>query len=187
MALEAVFRALVVQLRKLGDDLNVLQLTLGDRPPKSESALVDHFDNAVLDMAGHLHEAIQSACEALTAVGHPIDLDRARRALTACQTSFHGIEQQYSTEIFSYEKLKDLAELGAKRPREWASWTHTMKEGIEHCRYSLAGTSEALVGCWQELAEHLGRMSISVQATNVGQQIASPELIAKGEGEKRWL
>ena len=171
MALEAVFRSLVIQLRKLADDLNALQLTVGDKPPRSESALVDHFENAVLDITGRLQEGIESACQALTAVGHPIDLDRARRALAVCQASFRGIEQQYSAEISCYEKLRNLAELGARRPREWCSWTHTMKEGIEHCRYSLAGAGGALAECWQELSEHLGQMSISVQSTNVGQQI----------------
>jgi hypothetical protein len=38
----------------------------------------------------------------------------------------------------------------------------------------LAQTSAALASCWQELAERLGTMSISMQATNVGQQITMP-------------
>ncbi len=187
MALEAAFSGLVIWLQKIGDDLHVLHLTLGDRPVNKESALVDHLENSVLDLTGLLQEAIDSACEAQKAIGHPMDLDLARRALSVCQGSFRRIEEQYSIDLVSYEKLKDLATLANKRLGEWVPWARTMKQAIEHCCYPLRDASNALVNCWQELAEHLGSMSISVQATNIGQQIGAQDLVNRGEGEKRWL
>jgi hypothetical protein len=33
----------------------------------------------------------------------------------------------------------------------------------------------ALLGCWDELSEQLARSSVSVQATNIGQQITMRE------------
>jgi hypothetical protein len=171
VALEATFRDLSVCLHRLHDALNELQVTLGDKPPKDESALADAFETAVLDLMGTLHQARKAALHGRRAVGHPVDLDRARRALTLCQERFHRIEQQFASDLVSYEKLKELARLGNER-REWLPWAGAVKQGIEQCRQPMEQTSGALASCWQELAERLGTMSISMQATNVGQQIS---------------
>jgi hypothetical protein len=170
VALEATFRELSVCLHHLHDAVNELQVTLGDKPPDDESALADAVETAVLDLMGTLHEARRVALDARKAVGHPPDLDRARRALTLCQERFHRVEQQFAADLVSYEKLKELARLGTER-RAWLPWTGTVKQGIEQCREPLEQTSTALAACWQELAERLGTMNISMQATNVGQQI----------------
>ncbi len=169
MALEATFRELSVSLHHLHDALNALQVTLGDKPPEDESALADSVETAVLDLMGTLHEARRASLHARKAVGHPPDLDQARRSLTICQERFHRIEQQFA-DLVSYEKLKELARLGNER-RAWLAWANTVKQGIEQCRLPQERTSTALALCWQELAERLGTMNISVQTTNVGQQI----------------
>jgi hypothetical protein len=173
VALEATFRDLSVCLHHLHDALNELQVTLGDKPADDESALADGVETTVLDMMGTVHEARRAALNARRAVGHPVDLDQARRALTLCQERFHRIEQQFAADLVSYEKLKALDQLGNER-RAWLPWSSTVKQGIEQCRQPLEQTSAALAACWQELAERLGTMSISMQATNVGQQITMP-------------
>ncbi len=162
-------------LHRLHDALNALHLTVEDKPQHDDTALTDDLADKSLEMIGVLHEARRAAVNARRAVGHPPpDLDRARRALTLCQERFHRIEQQFSANLVSYEKLRELARLGSERGREWRSWAVSTKEGIEQCRQPLEQTSKALAACWQELAERLGTMSISVQATNVGQQIRMP-------------
>jgi hypothetical protein len=173
VALEATFRDLSVCLHQLHDALNELQVTLGDKPIDDESAVADDIETKVLDAMGTLHEARKAALNARRAVGHPVDLDRARRALTLCQERFHRIEQQFASDLVSYEKLKELDRLGNER-RAWLPWSNTVKQGIEQCRQPLEQTSAALAACWQELAERLGTMSISMQSTNVGQQITVP-------------
>lgn len=174
MALEATFRQLSVSLHKLHDALNALHVTVGDKPPDDDAALADGLENAVLDMMGTLHEARKSSMEARRAVGGPVDLDGARRALTVCQTKFHRLEQQFGAELVSYEKLKELARLGRTRRHEWLPWAHSTKAGIEQCREPIELASKAVAACWQELAERLGSTNISMQATNVGQQITLP-------------
>jgi hypothetical protein len=172
VALEATFRELSVQLRKLNDTLLALRLTVGeDKPVKGEAALVDHFEDTILDLMGVLDECLKAARVAQKAAGYPLDLDRARRALAKCQESFHRIEQQFSADLLSYEKLKDLASLGSERGGEWLPWAGSVKHGLEQCRQPLDGTSKALAACWQEIAERVGMTSISVQATNIGQKI----------------
>lgn len=174
MALETVFRELSLSLHRLHDSLNALHATTGDTPPRDESALADGLENAVLDMVGTLHEARKAAMQARKAVGHPTNLDSARRALTTCQERFHRLEQLFASELVSYEKLKELARLSSER-RAWIPWASTVKVGIEQCREPLEQTSRALAACWEELAERLGMVNISMQATTVGQQITVPK------------
>ncbi len=181
MALEATFRDLSVCLQQLHDALNALQVTLGDKPPDGESALADGVETVVLDMMGTLHEAQKAALDARRAVGHPVDLDRARRALTICQQRFHQIEQQSAADLMAYDKLRELARLGNERRRGWLPWANSVKQGIEECRQPQEAVSLALASCWQELAERLGTMSISMQATNVGQQITLSRPRARDE------
>ena len=71
--------------------------------------------------------------------------------------------------LASYDKLKELVRLGNER-RTWLPWASSTRQGIEQCREPLEQTSKALSACWQELAERLGMMNISVQATSIGQQ-----------------
>ncbi len=174
MALEATFRTLFVQIRKLCDTLNAVLLTVGDKPPRRGSALVDELENTVLDMLGLAEDARTAARLAEKAVASPLDLDRARRALAKCQENFHRVEQQFSNELVSYEKLKDLANLGNDRGGEWKPWSGSMKDAIEQVRQPLEETSKAIAACWQELAERLGMTNVSVNATNIGQQITTP-------------
>jgi hypothetical protein len=171
MALEATFRKLAVQLRKLQDTFVALQLTIGDKPPEREAALADNVENTILDMLGLLQNARKATKDAQQAVGHPLDLDRARRAMTTCHEQFHQVEQQFSAELSSYELLKDLTSLAESRRGEWIPWANSMKDGISQCREPMQETSQSLAECWQEIAEHAGTTSVSVRTTNIGQKI----------------
>jgi hypothetical protein len=171
MALEATFRQLSVSLHRLHDALNALHVTVGDQPQDGGSALADGLENTVLDMMGTLHEARKSAMHARKAVGHIPNLDLARRALMLCQERFHRIEQQFASQLVSYEQLKELARLGSERPA-WVPWAGTVKLGIEQCREPIEQTSRALAACWGELAERLGMVNFSVHT--IGQQIKMP-------------
>jgi hypothetical protein len=168
MALEVTFRSLFVQLRKLCDTLNAVLLTVGDKPPNRGARLVDELENAVLDLLGLAEDARTAARLAQKAVGSPLNLDKARRALAKCQESFHRVELQFS-KLVSYEKLKDLASLAHDRGGEWKPWAKSMKDAMEQGREPLEEVSKALAGCWQELVEHSGTTSISVK--NTGQRI----------------
>src|SRR5215467_12815433 len=106
MALEATFRELAFCLHHLHDALHALHVTVGDKPVNEEAAPIDRLENAVLDMLGALHEARKAAVEARKAVGHPLDLDQARRSLTTCHARFHRIEALFTDRAGSYEKLR---------------------------------------------------------------------------------
>lgn len=171
MALELTFRELQVSLQKLHDALNTLQIGLGDKPLHDEAALADGLENAVLDLMGVLQEGRKAAFKARNAVGSPVDLDRAWRALTICQDRFHDIERQFSASLVSYEKLRELARLGSERGGEWLPWAGSIKQSIEECRQPLEEVSRTAARCWQEIAEHGGAASVSVRTTSIGQRI----------------
>jgi len=185
VALEATFRELFSEFKKLQDTLVALRLTVGeDKPRKGDAALVDHLEDSILDLMGLLEGCLRAAQAAQKAVRHPLDMDGARRALTTCQDRFHEIERQFAADLVSYERLKDLASLGSERGTEWRSWANTVKQGIEQCRQPLEGANKALAACWQEIAERVGMTSVSVQATNIGQQITTPDLERAGVAHK---
>jgi len=175
MALEKTFRQLSLSLHKLEDALNALHATSGDTP-NDVSVLADRLAETVSDMQGTLYGTRRAAVQARKAVDSPIDLDRARRALTRCQERFHRVEQLFASELASYEKLTDLARLGNER-RAWQPWVDMVRVGIEQCREPIEQASRAIAACWGELAERLGMLNISVQAT--GQKIAVPRAKVK--------
>jgi hypothetical protein len=184
VALESIFRDLADQLRKLHDMLLALRLTVvEDKPLKGEVALVDHLEDTILDLMGSLDESMKSAGAAQKAVGHPVDLDRARRALAGCQEQLHKIETQYVERLASYEKIKDLAAVARDRRGEWVPWAGSVKNGIERCREPLDGARKALADCWQEIAERAGTTQISVRTSNIGQKIiakSAQDIAAEG-------
>jgi hypothetical protein len=173
MALEATFRELCDRLHRLHDAWNGLQVTLGDKPLNGESAMADDFENIVMDVAGALHDACESALQARRDSGHPCDLDSARRQLALCQERFHQINEYFTTKLASYEKLRELARLGNRRRGEWRAWTKSVKAATEQCQPPLQEATKALAKCWQEISEHSGNTSVSVRTTNVGQRIVA--------------
>jgi len=174
MALEATFRGLTTSLQKLNDVVNALHITLEDKPQHDEAAVADDLTDKTLELLGLVHDVRKAAVRGRQSLKHPPDLDQARRSLTLCQQRFHKIEQSFSSDLVSYEKLKELIRVG-RRGKEWAAWARGTKEAIEQCRLPLDVASKALAACWQELAERLGTMSISIKSKNVGQEISMPK------------
>jgi hypothetical protein len=86
MTLEAAFEDLCMLLEKLHEGFIGLRTTVvEDRPLDGDSVLVDVFGDAAEELLGWLDEALVAAGEGRQAATYPIDLERARRALTTCQ------------------------------------------------------------------------------------------------------
>lgn len=186
MALGKTFRELVGQLGKLGEAFHELRITFGDKPTQGDVALVDRLGDSIEDAAGWLEEALAAGVNAEKAVEHPLNIELARKELTTCQERFNRTAQQYSVELVSYDRIAELARFGRQRGGEWKRWAETVKEVLERCREPLYDANQALFHCWQELVERLGMSSVSVQTTNIGQQITAPELAGK-ELERRGV
>jgi hypothetical protein len=142
-----------------------------DKPLEGDVVLVDVFGDAADDLRGWLEEAFAAAAEGQQASAHPVDLERARRSLTICQGRFNRISQRFSSDLVHYERMAELTRFGRTRGGEWRAWATGVKEALDSCRQPLFDTGETLFRCWQELAERAEITSISVQATNIGQQL----------------
>jgi hypothetical protein len=169
MGLETTFQGFWISLSRLQDAFDALEVTVKDKL-NHEAALADGLEEALLDMNGTLNEVRKAAFEAKKAVGHPPDLDQARRSLTVSQDSFHRLERQFAAELVSYDKLHQLAQLGS-RGKQWSHWAHSIEQGIEQCREPIEVSNKALASCWQELAEKAGGTSISIRNAVVGQKV----------------
>ncbi len=172
MALEKTFREFSMQLRRLRDRLQELRVTVvEDKPSKNDAVIVDRFEYAVEDLLGSVEEMVAKARQAQQAAGYPVDMEQARQALTQCQEQFHRLEQNFSGNLVSYERMKDLTGFGSERRGEWPSWVTSVKQGIEQCRQPMEDARKGMAECWQEIAEKMGTTSISVRTTTVGQKI----------------
>jgi hypothetical protein len=173
MGRETAFRELFTQLSKVGETLEALRCLLPDDPLNTEVALVQHLRESVDTLSGWLDDCFEQSKAAREDAGQSADMTRSRRALNLCQASFDQAQHTFAEELSSYEKLREIMALGARRKGVWLVWSRNVKRDLDGCRYELDQTRKALTACWQALAEQAGTTNISVQATNVGQQITA--------------
>lgn len=177
MSLRSEFQSLYAQLRRLHDALLSLRVTVvEDRPLEGGPAmLLDAFGDAAEDMLGWLEESLRSAAPlAESASDRAFDVNRARQSLVFCQDQFNRVAARFAFDLVSYERVAELMRLGRERRGEWRVWAGSVKESLDGCQQHLYDTTHALFRCWQEIAERVGMTSVSVQATNIGQQVTVP-------------
>lgn len=170
MAMENTFRDLLRQLKKLNDSLEPLRCLLPEDPMNVELALVQHLRESVEGASGWIEDClaqVQAAQDGL----NTCDLNRTKRALAGCQASFDEAERTFSAELLSYDKLREVVSLGARRKDVWLIWSQSVKRDLEVCGYELDLTRKALTACWQELAEQAVTTNVAVRANSAGTQI----------------
>ena len=180
MALRVELENLGCQLERMHEVFSDLRRLLDDHPSEGDKVLLlDSFGDAVEDLLGWLEESLQkcapflaSKCEGRS---NDFDANLARQALVACHGLFNQQMQRFLVDLVSYEKVALLLQFGRERGGEWQTWAKSIKMELENCQQHLFLTSQVLFGCWVELAEWIGFTSISVRATNVGQQITVPQ------------
>jgi len=172
------------QLQVLQEALEALGTTIDeDRPTRDDVVVAASLGDAVLSVRGILEDARAAADDACESTGHPLDMERARRALTTCQRQFHRFAAEFSHDLASYERMFDLESIAQERGRDWAGWVMVVKQGLEQCQALVEAQRDALFASWQELTERLSVASVSIHATNVGQQFSVRDSI--GEPLKR--
>lgn len=170
-----MFRELSTQIWEFRDRAGEVRLTVvEDRPLTNEApAFVDDFEYGVEDVLGWTEEVVRAAAEAEHNVSYPVNLDLARRSLARCQEEFARVEKRFASGLASYERLDQLNKLGQERRGEWLAWTNAVNRGLNHCRESIEKVRDSLVTCMGDIAERAGTTTISVQTTNIGQQVSS--------------
>lgn len=175
MTLEATFRELYIRLQELHDAVLGVRVTVvEDRPLQGDVVLVDVLGDAADDLLGWLSEALAAAAEGRQAAAHPIKIDTLCRTLTTCQDGFSRMSHRFTSDVTHHRRMAELARLGRERGGEWRAWTRGVTQALDACQEPQYEAGQALVRCWQAIAERIGTMSVSVQATAVGQHVAVP-------------
>jgi hypothetical protein len=186
MAIEAAFLHLVAKFDAMRDALHSLGLTvIEDQPRRDQVLLVERLGNLVEDMRGWAEEGLVSAVEAREAVAHPPDLHRARRGLGAANERFILLEYRFLDEAVTYDLIDGLMRSSRQRGREWLSWSRSVVQALDASRAPLRALDEAFLAAWQELGERQGARSMSVQTTNIGQQISASAPPRTGQSPAR--
>lgn len=180
MSLRMEFKSLGAQLERLHEMFSDLRQILDDHPAEGDKVLLlDSFGDAVEDLLGWLEESLQACAPLLQSdpqrSEQDFDGNLARQALVSCQDQFNRQMHRFLFDLVSYEKVSQLLRLGRERGGEWQTWAKGIKMELESCQQHLYLTNQALFRCWVEIAECVGMTSVSVRATNIGQQITVPQ------------
>jgi hypothetical protein len=146
-----------------------------DKPARGEVVLVDWLDNSVTELLGAVEEAVGCAVQGLQNTQRGATLKESRTALRRAHELVIRFADKYVTELAAHDSISRLVEMGVERGRAWQHWVKVVQSAIERCVTPLMIVESALLGCWDELSEQLARSSVSVQATNIGQQITMRE------------
>jgi hypothetical protein len=174
MTLEAVFDNLTTRWRRL---LEVVEQDLLWCVTKSQPEVQDrhHLGAEYTDAATDLLSAVRDGLAACAAVPRPPDLARAALALARCQGKYNVVSEMFETRLASYGRLRRLAKFGREKGGACRDWAAGIRTALGVCRGPLAELNGALLDGWQEVAERVGGASVSVQTTNIGQQVTVPD------------
>ena len=176
MSLETALESLRRELARLLEAVSALHVTVTeDKPARGAVVLVDQLDNLVTDLSGTLEEADALVAQALESSQPNGPLDKARTALRQVHELINRFTAAYAGELATHDRIAQLLEMGHERGREWREWSEVVKTAIERCATPMKIVAGRLLECWSELAGRLARNSVSVQATNIGQQITLRE------------
>jgi hypothetical protein len=149
-------------------------------PTEEDHALVGKYYEDSIGLTSLTEEAMAAAQEGEQAVAEQIDLARARRVLITCQDRVNQLTQAFFAKMVSFEALADLETL-AREQSKWEQWVLGVKDALRRCRDPIAEVNQALFELWQELTEHAGASSVSVQAISSGNQF---KLLRESVGNK---
>jgi hypothetical protein len=154
------------------DALLALRVTaVEDGPTGQQSVLVDTLGDAIDDALGLAREAFTAAAEALQASEPPLDTERVRVHLSTCHEATTRLLRRLLSDVYDPRRGDDLSRI-ARRGAQWRMWSETVKDAAQHCIDPLCDAVGQLGVCWRDVAERTS--TVSVHATNVGQQITVP-------------
>ena len=176
MSLETTFESLRRELARLQEAVSSLHVTATeDKPVRGDAVLVDRLDNLVTDLSSTLEEADARITQAIQGSRPNGPLDQTRIALGEIHGLINRFTALYGGELAAHDPVQQLLQMGSERGREWRAWSQVVKTAIERCAAPMKAAADTITECWSELAERLARNSVSVQATNIGQQITVRE------------
>jgi hypothetical protein len=172
------------RLSELREAVSALRVTVTeDKPTGDEAVIVTWLDDMVTELEAELDEANKRLTGILESELGEGSLAGARSGLREAHRSVNRCSRLYVIKLAAHGAVERLAQMGRERGRAWRDWVGVVKSAIERCAEPLAAAQEAILDCWREIAETLARNSVSVRATNIGQQITVSENQAELSGK----
>jgi hypothetical protein len=174
VTIEATFAELQQQLRALQEALEALGTTVDEDQPNQDDVIVAaRLSDDLLAARGLLEETLAAADNVCRAASYPLDAERTRRALTACQQQFQRFAHIFAFELAGHTRFGDLASIGSERGHGWAEWVGVVIQALEQSAALVEEITNTLFRCWQRLAERIAIASVSIQNTTIGQVSAA--------------
>jgi hypothetical protein len=173
MTLEASLLKLNKNLEQLEGALDNLLWAVVQAQPQEEPghALADHYDIATSDLLGLVKEAKEAAETGRNAAEGRLDFAGVRQALIICQDRFNQLWDRFYNDLVSLERIEALNNLAQEPGSKWRPWREGVRDALSQCPQLLHEVGQALLPCWQTLTEWPNTLSISMQVSNVGQEI----------------
>jgi hypothetical protein len=169
MTLETALKDVGAKWELLHDRLTEdLLWSITQTMPGEQHALATHYVDAATDLIGEVNTALS---DVRAAISEGANLGQTAQALARSQERFIRVNEQYSDRMASHTSLRRLRRFGRERKSGWQEWTVQVIKALDRCREPLHDLSRSLLRCLQEVTERVGLASVSVQATNIGQQI----------------
>jgi hypothetical protein len=148
--------------RRLRDLVGELVLTaVEDQPRNCQVHLVTVIHDAALDAAAEAEQADAAIGPEQTASGAPRPT-ATPGAVARCQRHVTSLGEVLVRQLAAPELINDLAALGREHGREVSAWAAETMRCIQACQIALwTDVGPALLGYWQELADHTDRSRVS--------------------------
>jgi len=179
MVLRKTFDQLVAALGEVAHAVRELEIHIADQSA-ADAVLVERLEEAVRDLLASLGAARVAVGRAVEPGDRTPGLEVAATDLAACHDHVLEATRNLGT-LLAYGSIRDLLELGGRRGGDWLPWAREVHDALERCRAPLDGVHKNLLECWQDVAERAAAGSVSVQATNIGQQVTVPADLAYEE------
>ena len=170
MTLGTAFQELAAKWQRLAEELEQgLLWQVTETKPAEEHALATHYVDGATDLVAAAREGLAAARAAVEGV---VSLGQVGQAQLRCQERYNALGDLFHSRLASCARLRRLRRFGREKGGAWRDWAAHVGRALGRCRRPLDELNRALFGCWQEVTDRLGLTAVSVQATNIGQQLA---------------
>jgi hypothetical protein len=161
MSLRKTMQLLKTKYCELQELLQDFRVTVQeDRPREGEAVVVDGLSDAADDILGWLNESTAELEQGIRVLDSKRDYSGAAKSLVASHQKLLLILHTFSWEMVRHERIDELVQLAKERDGEWPSWSASVRESLEQLRQPLNDVQEAMLECWQEVAESVSRKPI---------------------------
>ena len=190
MSLDVAFELFHNRLASLSEEVEELRINATDffppvpsngdtnggthnhRPPSPVESLGEN----AMALKGDLNEALAALEEGLRAIRPPRNWHLAQAALIDVNRYLNDAVSRSRNDIDAPMTLQLLSQMAKELGGGWLEWLILINTIIRTIGDKFLETWQALAQCWEELADKLSSGAVSVQTTNIGQQISAPEI-----------